>query len=1433
MTQSELTLSTSDIAVVLTLRALGNDLPLQVRNGDETRLQLDSVSLTSRSAICRYLARKFNQLYGTTILQQSEIDHWIDFSDERLSCDCNKTFQTAIDYLNSILSSVTYLVGYNITLADIFVWCALYTNPLYQKQSNIPANVQRYYDTLRRQIPFSSLLDKEGRQDKTVPYKMKEEGKFVDLPDAKMGEVVVRFPPEASGYLHIGHAKAALLNQYYQQLFQGVLIMRFDDTNPAKENAEFEKVILEDLEMLGVKYDRFSHTSDHFDALMDYCKQLINKGLAYCDDTDAEEMKKQREQRQNSVNRNNSVETNLKHWDEMIKGTEYGQKFCVRLKIDMDLNNGCMRDPTIYRCKPEEHVRTGNKYKVYPTYDFACPIVDCLEGVTHALRTTEYHDRDEQYYWILDALGLRKPHIYEYSRLNMQHTVLSKRKLTWFVNNGLVTGWDDPRFPTVRGILRHGMTVDGLKQFIITQGSSRSVVLMDWDKIWAINKKFIDPVAPRYTALIKKDVIDVKVTNIKDEECQQYPKHPKVTFCHIVKANKNYNFKFCRNKTGALESIEAETQLENKDYKKTTKLTWLAKTSQASFTPTICVHFDNIMTKPSLEKDDKVEDFVNHSSQSEYEMIGDHDLANLKKGEYIQILRKGYYICDQPYESQQKPCILYNIPDGAKDKPTSLKCAATSETSTNSTANASSAKTSGEDSSKTTNSKTKKTTTTTNSEKQQQAQNQDTNKSVEQKSLTTTTVANDNVEKLTEQITTQGNKVRDLKTSKAAKMSLLLRFIIIRRCEDKKMASAGNNSEADTLKTRIDEQGDSVRKLKSDKASKFSIVLELIFLLKDDIDQAVKVLLDLKAQYKTLTGTDLAPAPAAKKEKEKKPAQQNAKQGVSEKAGGDQPKTNKQTEEKASKSSDEKSSKKETSNTNVQQQQSTAQSETKKQTKLGIEIKKEEDISGWYGQVVRKGELIENYDVSGCYILRPWAYFIWEQIKEYVDHEINEIGVQNCYFPLFVSHAALHQEKTHIADFAPEVAWVTKSGDSELAQPIAIRPTSETIMYPSYAKWIQSHRDLPLRLNQWNNVVRWEFKHPQPFLRTREFLWQEGHTAFATEAEAAAEVYQILDLYERVYTDLLAIPVVRGRKTEKEKFAGADWTTTVEAYISASGRGIQGATSHHLGQNFSKMFNITFDDPNTKAKSYVYQNSWGLTTRTIGVMTMIHGDNKGLVLPPRVARYQMVIVPCGIVAAMTKDEEDSLINQCKQLETKLKKAGFRVHLDYRDNYAPGWKFNHWELKGVPIRVELGPNDVSKSQLMAVLRHTGEKLAVPLNDCEQILKKLLDQIHNDLFKKAKSDLDSHTIVADNWTDFLKGLDNQCIVLAPFCGEPDCEDKIKKDSARDAVVEEGAPAMGAKGLCIPFKPPKELSKDQHCVHPDCSNKPKYYTLFGRSY
>lgn len=382
------------------------------------------------------------------------------------------------------------------------------------------------------------------------------------------------------------------------------------------------------------------------------------------------------------------------------------------------------------------------------------------------------------------------------------------------------------------------------------------------------------------------------------------------------------------------------------------------------------------------------------------------------------------------------------------------------------------------------------------------------------------------------------------------------------------------------------DQGNVVRELKTAKASK------------DDITAAVQQLLKLKEEYKNATGQDYKPpassGASAPRKSESKPKQEKKKAQPAP-----QPK--------------------------------------KGETRLGVEAKKAENLPDWFQQTITKADLIEYYDVSGCYVLLPGSMTVWNEIKSFFDGEIKKLGVEDSYFPMFVSQAALEKEKDHIADFSPEVAWVTRSGKSELAEPIAIRPTSETVMYPIYAKRVQSHRDLPIKLNQWCNVVRWEFKHPTPFLRTREFLWQEGHTAYATKDEATTEVYQILDFYRRVYEDLLAIPVVPGQKTEKEKFAGGDFTTTVEAYIKAAGRAIQGATSHHLGQNFSKMFDISFEDPvNGKDKLYAYQNSWGITTRTIGVMIMVHGDDKGLIVPPKVARYQAVIVPCGA----TKTDED-------------------------------------------------------------------------------------------------------------------------------------------------------------------------------------------------
>ena len=326
-------------------------------------------------------------------------------------------------------------------------------------------------------------------------------------------------------------------------------------------------------------------------------------------------------------------------------------------------------------------------------------------------------------------------------------------------------------------------------------------------------------------------------------------------------------------------------------------------------------------------------------------------------------------------------------------------------------------------------------------------------------------------------------------------------------------------------------------------------------------------------------------------------------------------------------------------------QQSEGKGDKKKESGLGLSVKREEDFGAWFSQVVVAGDLIDYYDISGCYILKPWAYAQWEYLKEFFDREIKALDVENCYFPMFVSASRLEAEKDHIEDFAPEVAWVTRSGNTELEVPIAVRPTSETVMYPHYAQWIRSHRDLPLRLNQWCNVVRWEFKHPTPFIRSREFLWQEGHTAYATKEECDVEVRQILELYRRVYEEYLAVPVVPGMKSDKEKFAGGLYTTTVEAYVPGSGRGVQGATSHCLGQNFAKMFNIEFED-SSGGKSLAWQNSWGFTTRTLGVCHMVHGDDDGLVLPPKVAPVQTIVIPIPN-SKLPEDQKKKLNGTCE------------------------------------------------------------------------------------------------------------------------------------------------------------------------------------------
>eukprot|EP01107_Rhizomastix_libera_P016241 TRINITY_DN663_c0_g1_i1.p1 TRINITY_DN663_c0_g1~~TRINITY_DN663_c0_g1_i1.p1 ORF type:complete len:551 (+),score=111.52 TRINITY_DN663_c0_g1_i1:139-1791(+) len=499
---------------------------------------------------------------------------------------------------------------------------------------------------------------------------------------------------------------------------------------------------------------------------------------------------------------------------------------------------------------------------------------------------------------------------------------------------------------------------------------------------------------------------------------------------------------------------------------------------------------------------------------------------------------------------------------------------------------------------------------------------------------------------------------------------------------------------------------------------------------------------------------------------------------------------------------------------------------------LGIEAKKEENFPEWYSQVITRAELVDYYDVSGCYILRPYSYSIWEKIQSFFDAEIKKIGVQNSYFPMFVSPSALEKEEKELHGFEAEVAWVTKSGKTDLQVPIAVRPTSETVMYPAFKNWIRSHRDLPLKLNQWCNVVRWEFKHPVPFIRTREFLWQEGHTAFATLEESEKEVRYILDRYADVYEKLLAVPVIQGRKSEKEKFAGALYTTTVEAFIPSNGRAVQAATSHCLGQTFSKMFGVEFLNEKEQ-KENVWQNSWGLTTRSIGVMIMVHGDDKGLVLPPRIAQTQVVIVP--IIMKNTNVEQMSA--KANEIKASLEAVGVRCLFDDEPK-NPGWKFNHWEKMGVPVRIELGPKDMEKQSVVLVRRDNGEKLFSSWADLPAMVPKLLDTIQNSMFLRAKEVRDSRIVDVDKWENFLPALDRKCICRVPWCQRVDCEGEIKersgKESVERAAIASSETEIGltgsAKSLCIPFEQPA-LAPETPCFA--CSQKAKGYAVFGRSY
>ena len=470
---------------------------------------------------------------------------------------------------------------------------------------------------------------------------------------------------------------------------------------------------------------------------------------------------------------------------------------------------------------------------------------------------------------------------------------------------------------------------------------------------------------------------------------------------------------------------------------------------------------------------------------------------------------------------------------------------------------------------------------------------------------------------------------------------------------------------------------------------------------------------------------------------------------------------------------------------------------------IGITAKKNENFSEWYTQIVIKAELADYAPVKGFIVLRPYGYSIWESLKNSLDEKLKNTGHQNGFLPILIPESLLSKESKHFAGFNPEVFWVTHSGNSEIGDKLALRPTSETLAYSMYSKWIKSWRDLPLKINFWNTALRAEIKSTKPFLRTSEFLWQEGHTVHATKEEAEQEVMSILEIYKKTVEEELAIPVITGKKTEKEKFVGAVYTTTMEA-IMPDGKALQMGTSHFLGQNFSKPFDVKFLDKKNVEK-FAWQTSWGVSWRLIGALIMVHGDDKGLVLPPRVAPIQVVIVPIYY----SESDKDQIITKSKEIEQILSKKKIRVHIDTRDEFTPGYKFHDWEMKGVPLRIELGPKDLAKGKVVLVRRDNQKKTDLPFDNIEIGIESLLNEIQQSLFEKAKKTLAEKTKDVLDFEKFKSELEKGLFLNSPWCGDQKCEETIEEITGADIRVlpfdnkKSGAPCLVCK------KPSKEMA------------------------
>lgn len=476
---------------------------------------------------------------------------------------------------------------------------------------------------------------------------------------------------------------------------------------------------------------------------------------------------------------------------------------------------------------------------------------------------------------------------------------------------------------------------------------------------------------------------------------------------------------------------------------------------------------------------------------------------------------------------------------------------------------------------------------------------------------------------------------------------------------------------------------------------------------------------------------------------------------------------------------------------------------------IGITVKKSLDFSDWYTQCVLKSGIADYSPSKGFIILRPYGYAIWEIIREILDEELKKTGHKNAFLPVLIPESLLTKEKDHFDGFLPEVFWVTKSGDFDLGEKLAVRPTSETLAYSMFSKWISSYRDLPLKLNFWNSALRAEIKSTKPLIRNSEFLWQEGHTAHTDENEANNEVRMILDIYKMLIEEYLAIPTLSGFKTDKEKFVGAKYTTCLESAM-ADGKVLQMATSHHLGQNFSKPFEIKFLDKDT-AEQYVWQTSWGISWRVIGAIIMVHGDDKGLILPPKISPTQVIIVP------IYKDESKTVVKQkAYELEQKLKDSLIRVQTDDRDEFTSGWKFNDWEMKGVPLRANIGLRDIQENQVELIRRDTKERFYVKEKELVSQTLSILEKIQLNMFDRAKILLQEKTRSATTLEELLSVLDTTGgFVSCSWCGKRDCEDLVKEKTTADIRI-------------VPFNPKNNISS---CI--GCGNQETIEVYFGRAY